>query len=70
MRNDKSVHRKDTMSSFQTNPDSKCNILIPVYVSGGTEETARPLLAFDISIVDLYLVRWLEKPLIMRHTRL
>ena len=49
--------RNYTMSfSFQTSPGSACIDLMAVYLFGGSEETARLLLAFNIGIEALYLV--------------
>ncbi|GFS63795.1 hypothetical protein TNCV_1128231 [Trichonephila clavipes] len=54
--NDKTRNRNGTMSSFQTSPVSECSILRAVYVSGGSEETVRQMLAFSIGIGALNLV--------------
>ncbi|CAL1268282.1 unnamed protein product [Larinioides sclopetarius] len=48
--NNKAGYKNGTASSFQTNPDSACSILMAVHVSGGSEETACCQLAFDIGI--------------------
>ena len=61
--NDKGGYRNDTMSSFQTRPDSVYSILLIVYLSGDSEGTENRLLAIDIRIVALYQVCWFEQPL-------
>ena len=48
--------RNDAMPSFQTSSGSAHSILMTVYLSGGTEETARRVLKFDISIGAFHLV--------------
>ena len=45
--NDKAEYRNGKMLSFQTSPGSACGILTAVYLSGGSEETARRLPPFD-----------------------
>ena len=45
--------KNDAMPSFQTSPGSAGSKA--AYLSGGSEETARPLLKYDISIAAFHL---------------
>ena len=55
MPNEKAEYRNGSiMLSFQMNPGFACSILVAIYLSGSSEETASRLLAFDISIGNLY----------------
>ena len=54
--NNKAGYQNGTMPSFQTSPGSVHSILMDIYVSGGSKETARHLRAFDIETETIHLV--------------
>ena len=65
--NDKAGYRNGTLSSFLTSPGSACCILIALYVSRVSEETAYYLLAFENGIGSLHMVLWFGAPLGTRY---